>query len=113
MSGAGRKVVHRRQVPLPVGVRQFNAYSPAILADSCRICAGEPSGVKTGQRPPRRGVVLTLAAAGGEWAAGTGWGTNQVMGSSGGGLGGIGMRGWGGRPALPRCAEPYWLVPAT
>jgi hypothetical protein len=27
----------------------------------------------TGRRPPRRGVVLTLAAAGARWAGGAGW----------------------------------------
>ena len=49
--------------PLPVGFLQFNACSSApSRADSCQIRAGGAAGVKTGRRPPRRGVVLTLAA---------------------------------------------------
>src|SRR5439155_20077795 len=35
------------------------------------------AGVKTGRRPPRRGVVLTLAAAGAHWAIGTGGGAGS------------------------------------
>src|SRR5947208_6920445 len=48
-----------------------------IRADSCQIRAGGAAGVKTGRRPPRRGVVLTLAAAGAHWAIGTGGGAGS------------------------------------
>ena len=61
--------------PYLLRFRQFNGCGPLISADKCQADAGGAAGVKTGRRPPRRGVVLTLAAAGARWAigAGEGW----------------------------------------
>src|SRR5258708_27064234 len=87
--------------PYLLRFRQFNACSPL---QPPLIAAGfvpaEPSGVKTGRRPPRGGVVLTLAAAGGYWAGG-GWGAwDEVMGAAGEGSGLACAGGAGARPYL-------------
>jgi hypothetical protein len=58
--------------PYLLRFRQFNACCPLIPADRCQVDAGGAAGVKTGRRPPRRGVVLTLAVAGAHLAIGTG-----------------------------------------
>src|SRR6266700_8290597 len=72
-TATGRVAIRRfMSCSLSVAVRQFNAYLlrsvsstlavPLIPAVRCQIHAGGAAGVKAGRRPPRRGVVLTLAA---------------------------------------------------